>query len=59
VKAVARPGTSITVQYRRFSELGAKISWFRAGYLALFAAAGIPVCTGPRDRNCASPDSRI
>lgn len=29
----------MTVQYRRFSELGAKISWFRAGYLALFAVA--------------------
>jgi HNH endonuclease len=47
VKAVARPGTSITVQYRRFSELGAKISWFRAGYLALFAAAGYRFALDP------------
>lgn len=40
LKAVAWPGSSMTVEYRRFSELGAKISWFRAGYLALFAVAG-------------------
>ena len=40
LKAIARPGNQMTVEYRRFSELGAKISWFRAGYLALFAVAG-------------------
>jgi hypothetical protein len=36
LKEVARAGTTLTVKYRPFSELGAKISWFRAGYLALF-----------------------
>jgi 5-methylcytosine-specific restriction endonuclease McrA len=47
LKTVARPGSSITVQYRRFSELGAKISWFRAGYLALFAVAGYAFALDP------------
>ena len=42
-----RPGSSITVQYRQFSELGAKISWFRAGYLALFAVAGYAFALDP------------
>ena len=47
LKTVARPGSSITVQYREFSELGAKISWFRAGYLALFAVAGYTFALDP------------
>ena len=47
LKAVVRPGSSMTVQYRRFSELGAKISWFRAGYLALFAVAGYAFALDP------------
>lgn len=47
LKVVARPGIPITVQYRRFSELGAKISWLRAGYLALFAVAGYPFALDP------------
>jgi hypothetical protein len=47
LKTVARAGSSITVQYRRFSELGAKISWFRAAYLALFAAAGYAFALDP------------
>ena len=47
LKAVVRPGSSMTVQYRRFSELGAKISWFRAGYLAVFAVAGYAFALDP------------
>jgi hypothetical protein len=37
----------LTVEYRRFSELGAKISWFRSGYLALFAVAGYELALDP------------
>lgn len=47
LKVVVRPGSSVTVQYRRFSELGAKISWFRAGYLAMFAVAGYSFALDP------------
>lgn len=47
LKDVARPGSSLTVEYRRFSELGAKISWFRAGYLALFSVAGYAFALDP------------
>jgi hypothetical protein len=31
----------------RFRELGAKISWLRSGYLALFAAAGYKFAFDP------------
>lgn len=47
LKTIAQPGRSMTVEYRRFSELGAKISWFRAGYLALFAVAGYAFALDP------------
>ncbi len=47
LKATVQPGSPITVQYRRFSELGAKISWFRAGYLAVFAVAGYAFALDP------------
>jgi hypothetical protein len=47
LKSVARRGSSMTVEYRRFSELGAKISWLRAGYLALFAVAGYEFALDP------------
>ena len=47
LKAVVRPGSSIAVQYRRFSELGAKISWLRAGYLAMFAVSGYAFALDP------------
>jgi HNH endonuclease len=47
LKTIARPGSSMTVEYRRFSELGAKISWFRAGYLAIFAVAGYRFALDP------------
>jgi hypothetical protein len=33
-------GTKLTVEHEGFSELGARISWLRSGYLALFAAYG-------------------
>jgi HNH endonuclease len=47
LREVVRPGSSMRVEYRRFSELGAKISWFRAGYLALFAVAGYALAMDP------------
>jgi hypothetical protein len=47
LRAFARTGASLTVEYRRFSELGAKISWFRSGYLALFAVAGYELALDP------------
>jgi hypothetical protein len=47
LKDIARAGTPLTVEYRPFSELGAKISWFRSGYLALFAAAGYQLALDP------------
>lgn len=33
----AQAGTNLTVEHGRFSELSARISWLRSGYLALFA----------------------
>lgn len=47
LKEVATAGTSMTVEYRKFSELGAKISWFRSGYLALFAVTGYELALDP------------
>ena len=47
LKEVAHAGTSLTVKYQPFSELGAKISWFRSGYLALFAVAGYQLPLDP------------
>jgi|SRR5579864_1345671 len=47
LKAFVQPGSSMTIEYQRFSELGAKISWFRAGYLALFAVAGYRFALDP------------
>jgi hypothetical protein len=40
LRAAARVGMRMAVQYEPFAELGARISWFRAGYLALFALSG-------------------
>lgn len=47
LKAAVQLGSSMTVEYRRFSELGAKISWFRPGYLALSAVAGYAFALDP------------
>jgi hypothetical protein len=44
---VALPGAQLTVEHRRFSDLGAKISWLRSGYLALFAVAGYELALDP------------
>lgn len=44
---VARIGTQLTVEHERYSELGAKISWFRSGYLALFAVTGYELALNP------------
>ncbi len=42
-----RAGASITLEHERYAELGANISWFRAGYLALVAAFGFEVAFDP------------
>lgn len=44
---VARVGTQLTIEYKHFAELGAKISWFRSGYLALFAVTGYELALDP------------
>jgi HNH endonuclease len=44
---VARMGAQLTVEHERFAELGAKISWFRSGYLALFAVTGYELALNP------------
>ena len=43
----ARMGAQLTVKHERYAELGAKISWFRSGYLALFAVAGYELALDP------------
>jgi hypothetical protein len=47
LRNVAGAGAQLTVQHESFSELGAKISWLRSGYLALFAMAGYVVALDP------------
>ncbi len=47
LRNVARVGTPLTVEHESFSDLGAKISWLRSGYLALFAWAGYKVALDP------------
>jgi hypothetical protein len=47
LRNVARAGTQLTVQHEPFAELGAKISWLRSGYLALFAMFGYNVALDP------------
>lgn len=44
---LGRAGASITVEYERYSELGARISWLRAGYLALVAMKGSTIVLDP------------
>ena len=43
----ARMGAQLTVEHQRYAELGAKISWFRSGYLALFAVTGYELALNP------------
>ena len=47
LRNVVRAGAQLTVQHESFSELGAKISWLRSGYLALFAVAGYKLSLDP------------
>jgi hypothetical protein len=47
LRNVARAGTQLTVQHEPFAELGAKISWLRSGYLALFAVYGYKIALDP------------
>ena len=43
----ARMGAQLMVEHKRYADLGAKISWFRSGYLALFAVAGYELALNP------------
>lgn len=56
VRTVAGVGSNMQVQFPKFAELGAGISWLRAGYLTLFAVAGYQVCgrcgPSPREHKC-------
>ncbi len=47
VQQLARVGASVTVEHERYSELGANISWLRAGYLALVAMQGYNIVLDP------------
>jgi hypothetical protein len=60
-----KAGEPINVEFigNRFAELGAKISWFRSGFLALFAAFGYRFSFDPAlvivKRQLLSPESRL
>ena len=47
LQQLAREGTSLTLEHEWYSELGARISWLRAGYLALVAMQGYQVVLDP------------
>jgi HNH endonuclease len=47
LRRVGRAGASLTVEHERYSELGARISWLRAGYLALVAMEGYKIVLDP------------
>jgi len=47
LRQLARKGATLTVEYERYAELGARISWLRAGYLALVAMEGYKVVLDP------------
>jgi hypothetical protein len=47
LRPLARAGASLTVEHERYSELGAVISWLRAGYLALVAMHGYQYVLDP------------
>ena len=42
-----KAGVSLTIESVPYAELGAKISWFRSGYLALFAMYGYELALDP------------
>jgi len=54
---------NVTFDGDRYSELGAKMSWFRSGYLALFAAYGYRFSFDPAieivKRQLRSPETRV
>jgi hypothetical protein len=47
LQTVARMGAQLTVEHERYADLGAKISWFRSGYLALVAVTGYELALDP------------
>jgi HNH endonuclease len=47
LQSVARMGAQLTVEHERYADLGAKISWFRSGYLALVAVTGYELALDP------------
>jgi hypothetical protein len=47
LQRLGRAGASLTVAHERYSELGARISWLRAGYLALVAMEGYKIVLDP------------
>ncbi|MSV34464.1 MAG: hypothetical protein EXQ47_02535 [Bryobacterales bacterium] len=47
LQRLGRAGASLTVEHERYSELGARISWLRAGYLALVAMEGYKIVLDP------------
>ncbi|HLG98700.1 MAG TPA: HNH endonuclease [Bryobacteraceae bacterium] len=47
LQRLGRAGASLTVEHERYSELGARISWLRAGYLALVAMEGYKIVFDP------------
>ena len=47
LQRLGRAGTSLTAEHERYSELGARISWLRAGYLALVAMEGYKIVLDP------------
>lgn len=44
---IAHAGAQLAVEYKRYSKLGANISWLRSGYLALFAVNGYKLALDP------------
>jgi hypothetical protein len=44
---LGRVGAPVTVEHERYSELRARISWLRAGYLALVAMHGYKIVLDP------------
>jgi hypothetical protein len=43
LETLGKAGAQLTLEHERFSELGAKISWLRSGYLALVALTGYEI----------------
>jgi len=47
LQRLGRAGISLTGEHERYSELGARISWLRAGHLALVAMEGCKIVLDP------------